>query len=81
MAVPLIFELDDTTVGTDETEALSNLRWLPLLHETELAALSSEVNLFVKVVAWNLGRALQLKCGASYALGRSCRMLPHDSSL
>ena len=68
-------------ISSTETEALSNLRWLPLLHETELAALSSEVNLFVKVVAWNLGRALQLKCGASYALGRSCRMLPHDSSL
>ena len=58
MAVPLIFDLDDTTVGTDETEALSNLQWLPLLHETELAALSSKANLFVKFIAWNLGRDL-----------------------
>lgn len=56
MAVPLIFELDDTTVGMEETEALSSLQRLPLLHETELAALSSKANLFVKFTAWNLGR-------------------------
>lgn len=56
MAVPLIFELDDMTVGMEETEALSTLQWLPLLHETELAALSSKANLFVKFTTWNLGR-------------------------
>lgn len=46
MAAFLIFELENVTIGMGETEVLSSLRWLPLLYESGLAALSSKANFF-----------------------------------
>lgn len=42
LVAALMFELDAMTLGMRRTEALSNLQWLPLLYESELATLAFE---------------------------------------
>lgn len=70
-AVPLIFELGNTTVGMRETEALSNLHWLLPLYEAAPAALSSKAHFLLSApfAVW-----VEISCsrvGPGCAFGRS----------